>query len=46
MLLVGQGSVGKTSLVKRLLKDEFDPHGSMCGTLAGRRSCTPPTSSS
>jgi len=26
MLLVGQGSVGKTSLVKRLLKDEFDPH--------------------
>jgi internalin A len=26
MLLVGQGSVGKTSLVKRLLWDEFDPH--------------------
>jgi len=26
MLLVGQGSVGKTSLVKRLLRDEFDPH--------------------
>ena len=26
MLLVGQGSVGKTSLVKRLLKDEFDLH--------------------
>ena len=26
MLLVGQGSVGKTSLVKRLLKGEFDPH--------------------
>jgi len=26
MLLVGQGSVGKTSLVKRLLWDKFDPH--------------------
>ena len=26
MLLVGQGNVGKTSLVKRLLKDEFDLH--------------------
>jgi len=26
LILVGQGSVGKTSLVKRLLKDEFDPH--------------------
>ena len=26
MLLVGQGGVGKTSLVKRLLKDKFDPH--------------------
>jgi internalin A len=26
MLLVGQGSVGKTSLVKRLLWDEFDSH--------------------
>ena len=26
MLLVGQGSVGKTALVKRLLWDEFDPH--------------------
>ncbi|RZN33809.1 MAG: GTP-binding protein [Methanosarcinales archaeon] len=26
MLLVGQGSVGKTSLVKRLLRDEFDLH--------------------
>ena len=26
MLLIGQGSVGKTSLVKRLLKGEFDPH--------------------
>ncbi|HIE31128.1 MAG TPA: GTP-binding protein, partial [Methanosarcinales archaeon] len=26
MLLVGQGSVGKTSLVKRMLWDEFDPH--------------------
>ena len=26
MILVGQGSVGKTSLVKRLLWDEFDPH--------------------
>jgi internalin A len=26
MLLVGQGSVGKTSLVKRLLKDDFDLH--------------------
>ena len=26
MILVGQGSVGKTSLVKRLLKDEFNLH--------------------
>ena len=26
MLLVGQGSVGKTSLVKRLLGGKFDPH--------------------
>jgi len=26
MILVGQGSVGKTSLVKRLLWDKFDPH--------------------
>ncbi len=26
MLLVGQGSVGKTSLVKRLIKDHYDPH--------------------
>ncbi|MEE9553496.1 MAG: COR domain-containing protein [candidate division Zixibacteria bacterium] len=25
MILVGQGSVGKTSLVKRLIRDEFDP---------------------
>ena len=26
MILVGQGNVGKTSLVKRLLHDSFDPH--------------------
>jgi internalin A len=26
MLLVGQGSVGKTSLVKRLIENYFDPH--------------------
>jgi internalin A len=26
LLLVGQGSVGKTSLVKRLIKDYYDPH--------------------
>ena len=26
MLLVGQGSVGKTSLVKRLVENTFDPH--------------------
>ena len=26
MLIVGQGGVGKTSLVKRLIDDEYDPH--------------------
>ncbi len=31
MLLVGQGSVGKTSLVKRLLWDEFDPQEGKTG---------------
>ncbi|HUT34009.1 MAG TPA: COR domain-containing protein [Planctomycetota bacterium] len=26
LILVGHGAVGKTSLVKRLIRDEFDPH--------------------
>ncbi len=26
VLIVGQGAVGKTSLIKRLLEDKFDPH--------------------
>lgn len=29
MILVGEGAVGKTSIVKRLVKDEFDPSQAM-----------------
>jgi internalin A len=37
MILVGQGSVGKTSLVNRLLDDTFDPHETKTEGISIRR---------